>query len=198
MYATIHRFRRPLEGGSDDWARSLPAGLYDGMSPVGVCVLGRLDSTDGTAFALWSTQQEAVTAAARPVGEEQAHDARSYRVAQHCDGLAAGQQARFAQLTWFDGGGRERADAQERAGLERIWPAVREVDGVVGMYALRGDDHDSVVIGLSTSVETTDAVRRAIFSTELLPWENPAHLTGPSRVDDDRVLFAQLPAEVRS
>jgi hypothetical protein len=195
MYATIHRFRCRPDDETIDWARSLASDLYGGTSPTGVCVLGRLGGADRTAVALWATQEEAAAAAARPV---QSEDARVYRVSALHEGLAAGEEARYAQVTWFESGGRERADARERAGRERIWPAVRTVDGVVAVYALRGDDDSSVVLGLSTSVETPDAVRRAIFGTQLLPWEDPAHLTGPSRVDIDRVLFARLPAAVRS
>jgi hypothetical protein len=55
-----------------------------------------------------------------------------------------------------------------------------------------------VVVTLVTSVETPEALRRAILGTELLPWEDPAQLTDPDRIDIDRVLVAQLPVEVRS
>jgi hypothetical protein len=38
----------------------------------------------------------------------------------------------------------------------------------------------------------------ATIHPHVLPWENAAYLTGPSRVDVHRVLFARLPAAVRS
>jgi hypothetical protein len=198
MYATIHRFRRRPNDESADWARALTANLYDGSTPTGVCVFGALDGTGGSAFALWTTEQDASVAAGRRVEGEHWLDARAYRVAHNRAGVAAGEEPRFAQLVWFDDDDQERADGRDRAGRERIWPAVRDVAGVVGFYALRADDGSSVVVGLSTSAGTPDAVQRAIFSTTLLPWENPEHLTGPSRAESDRVLFAQLPAEVRS
>jgi hypothetical protein len=196
MYATIHRFRRWPDDESTEWARSLTAELSAGSSPAGVCVIGRLDGTDGAVFALWRTEEEASSAAGRRL--EAGLDSHAYRVTDSHDGIAAGQEARFARLTWFDGDDRKRADARQRAGRERIWPAVQHVDGVVGAYVLRGDDDGTVVLGLSTSVQTPDAVVRAVFGTELLPWEDPADLTGPSRVEDGRVLFAQLPSAVRS
>ena len=65
------------------------------------------------------------------------------------------------------------------------------------MYVLRGGNQSSVVIGLSTSVETYEAVRGDLRHP-LLPWEDADHPTGPSGVEADRVLFAQLPSAVRS
>jgi hypothetical protein len=163
-----------------------------------VCVFGALDGTGGSAFALWTTAQDASAAAGRRVAGEQEHDARAYRVADNRAGAAGGQEPRFAQVLWFDDDDQDRADRRDRAGRERIWPAVRDVAGVVTFYVLRADDGRSVVVGLSTSAGTAEAVERAIFSTALLPWENPEHLRGPSRAESNRVLFAQLPAEVRS
>ena len=69
----------------------------------------------------------------------------------------------------------------------RIWPAIRGLSGLVGVYVLRGRDLSSVVVTLATSVETLDAAQRAVMATELAPGEDPALLPGPDRVEIHRV-----------
>jgi hypothetical protein len=90
----------------------------------------------------------------------------------------------FAQLTCFDGPRTdEQVAAAAFAGRERIAPAVATIPGIVGGYVLRGPDNAEIVLTLA---ETEDALRdaqRAVMSTELLPRENPALLTGPDRVE---------------
>ena len=105
----------------------------------------------------------------------------------------------FAQVTWLNGDGdRARADAAERGGRDRIWPAVREVEGIVGVLALRSDDDRIVVVGLTTDRETHATVQRTVMATSLLPDEDPALLPGPDRIDLVRVLSAELPTAVAS
>jgi hypothetical protein len=81
----------------------------------------------------------------------------------------------------------EQAAAEDLAGRQRIWPAIRDLSGLVGVYALRGSDLSAVVVTLATSVETLDAAQRAVLATELMPGEDPALLTGPDRVEIHRV-----------
>ena len=77
-----------------------------------------------------------------------------------------------------------------------IWPAIRHLSGLVGVYVLRGRDLGSVVITLTTSAETLDAAARAVMSTELQPGEDPALLPGPDRIEIHHVTGYHLPAVV--
>ncbi|HLM04085.1 MAG TPA: hypothetical protein VK402_02715 [Blastococcus sp.] len=203
MYATIHRFRRWPDEESEEWATELLSRLTDGTEPLGACVLGRLDGMDGAVFALWEDQAGAAQAAGWTGEGARWLDASAFAVLETDAGTASGTPPRFAQLAWLDtAGDAARADTALRSGRERISPAVRDVEGVVGTYVLRSEDHRMVVVTLVTSVETPDALRAAIFATRLLPWEDPEQLVDVERLDVDRVLVARMPApaeaEVRS
>jgi hypothetical protein len=120
-------------------------------------------------------------------------------VTDRIEGLAAGRRPLFAQLTWMcSDGNPSRADAAEFGGRERIWPVVQGIDGIVAALALRSTDDRVVVVGLTTALETHEQVARAVLSTELLPGEDPALLSGADRIDLARVLLAELPTKVRS
>jgi hypothetical protein len=86
------------------------------------------------------------------------------------------------------------AATQDLAGRQRIWPAIRGLSGLVGIYVLRGSDLGSVIVTLATSVETLDAAQRAVMATELTPGEDPALLSGPDRVEIHRVTGRHRPA----
>jgi hypothetical protein len=184
MYATIHPFTPPAD------ARSV---LGDGAVPVGSVVLassdGAGDGDGGTLLALWPDAESAGRTGAE----------RVYRVDDVMRGTAAGRRPMFAQVTWINGtGDRARADAAEHGGRHRIWPAVREIDGIVEVLALRSDDHRVVVVGLATGRETHQAVQRTVLATPLLPDEDPALMTGADRIDLVRVVSADLPTAVGS
>ena len=51
---------------------------------------------------------------------------------------------------------------------------------------------------VATGRETYEQVERAVMRTELLPSEDPALLPGYDRIDQARVLLAELPTAVRS
>jgi hypothetical protein len=184
MYATIHEFRCPADAGAS--IREAVAGCLPSGDPVGLVALG--DATDpgrGTAVALWT--------------DEPATDGRVYRVTDEMHGRASGRQPLFAQVTWLNGDGDPvRADAAEYGGRNRIWPAVSDIDGLVDTYAMRSDDDRIVVVGLATGRETHKQVQKAIMDAELLPDEDPVLLQGYDRIDQARVLFADLPTAVRS
>ena len=185
MYATIHEFRCPSD--ADPGIREVVAGcLPTGADPAGLLALADVgDQGRGTAVALWT--------------DEPATDGRVYRVTDEMRGRASGRSPLFAQVTWLNGDGDPvRADAAERAGRDRIWPAVREIDGVVDVLALRSTDDRIVVVGLATSTEIGEQVQQAVMSTDLLPDEDPALLPGYDRIDQARVLLAELPTAVRS
>jgi hypothetical protein len=195
MYATIHRFRRWPDEESEEWGRALLTTVLDGDRPAGACVLGRLDGMDGAVLTFWDDEASAATAAERTGGDARWLDVRVYRVAELQPGADVDAPPAFAQVVWLNGGGSaDRADAVIRAGRERIAPAVRDLEGVVGTQVLRADDNSVVVVTLVTGVEVPETLSRAVLATELLSWEDPAQLTDPDRVDVDRVLIADVPA----
>ena len=103
--------------------------------------------------------------------------------------------ANAARLVCFDGPrAPEQAAAEDLAGRQRIWPAIHGLSGLVGIYVLRGSDLSSVIVTLTTSVETLDAAQRAVMATGLAPDEDPALLPGPDRIEIHRVTAYQLPA----
>ena len=110
-------------------------------------------------------------------------------------GTAADRTPAFAALTCVDRPmSQAESDAAERAGRERLWPAVRDLPGLVSTQVLRAEDRSMVVLALSTGIETHEAAQRAVMATELLPGEDPALLGEPDRVHVDRVVDVRLPA----
>ena len=154
----------------------------------------QLDGPAAVCLTLWDTEASATgypgpdTGLASPAGE-------IYQVTATEEGLAATQAPTHAQLVYFDGPrAPEQAAAEDLAGRQRIWPAIRGLSGLAGVYVLRGSDLSSVVVTLATSVETLDALQRAVMATELGPGEDPALLPGPDRVEIHRVTGHHLPA----
>ncbi len=185
MHATLHAVRRPVDGDPQDVVRDC---LPTGAQPTGSILLASVADPGGTVLALWADED-----AARAAAE------RIYRVTDEFSGRSAGRSPLFASLTWLNGSGNPaQADAAEHGGRNRIWPAVREIDGIVTVLALRSTDDRIVVAALTTAMETHTAVGEAVQRTELLPDEDPALLPGADRIEPARVLLAQLPTEVRS
>jgi hypothetical protein len=185
VYATIHNFRRRPDAETDaqDVVRTV---LADGAEPGGAIVVEHQDGDEGTVVALWPD------GTAAPGG-------RVYRLVDRLDGVAAGRTPLFAEVTWLNGTGDPAvAQAAERGGRERINPAIRDVDGLVGVLVFRSADDRIVVVGLATGLETHTEVQHRIGHTQLLPGEDPALLPGPDRLELGRVLRADVPAEVRS
>ena len=175
MFATVHPYRRtagPVQ---------VPPDASGGI------VVDHLEGDEGTVVALWPDEAQ------EPTGM------RAYRLVDRFDGVAAGRTPLFAQLTWVNGSGDPAvARAAERGGRERIHPAIRDVDGLVGVLVFRSADDRIVVVGLATGQETLAEVRYRIGRTPLLPGEDPALLPGAERIELGRVLRADVPAEVRS
>lgn len=118
---------------------------------------------------------------------------RRYTVTGHFAGAATGP-ARYLQQASFDGPRTPRWTAAfDRAGAERIWPAVRDLPGIVATLAGRADDGATVMYLLAETVEALDAATGRVLSTSLLPGEDPALLTGPDRVEVHRLMHAVLP-----
>ncbi|MFJ7218744.1 hypothetical protein [Amycolatopsis sp. NPDC098790] len=180
MHATVHHYRSPL--GTPDF----------GAGALGTCTLARLGGLTGAVVTFWPDAAAANEAAARRPAGTTWLDTGVYRVA---DVHSASDAAAFAQVTAFDGPrSADQSAAELRAGRERIWPAVRGIDGVGTTYVLLAEDRALLVLGLAASIEAIERTREAIDGTELLPGEDPALLPGPDRVDLHRVLHASLPA----
>ena len=161
---------------------------------LGCLTFRQLGGPAAVRLTLWDTEASATGCSgpdaglAPPAGE-------IYQVTHTEEGLAAAQAPAYARLVCFDGPrAPEQAAAEDLAGRQRIWPAIRGLSGLVGVYILRGSDLSSVVVTLATSVETLDAAQRAVMATELTPGEDPALLPGPDRVEIHRVTGHHLPA----
>ncbi|MFG1642135.1 hypothetical protein ACGFMK_17770 [Amycolatopsis sp. NPDC049252] len=175
MYATVHQFRGSL-------GELLPG-------PLGTCALTQVGGLNGAVVAFWP-DAAAAAGARQPAGTTWL-DSGVYEVA---DVRTTAAEPRFAQLSWFDGPRTaDQAAAERRASTERIWPAIRDVEGIGPSYILTAQDRATVIVGFAASIETIEATQRAIMSTELLPGEDPALLPGPDRIDLYRVVRADLP-----
>jgi polyisoprenoid-binding protein YceI len=99
------------------------------------------------------------------------HSPRPFRCARLSytgEGPATARVPAFARLMYFAGPRTpEIAAAADRAGPERIWPAISGLNGLVGVYVLSGSDLGAVIITLAISVETLDAAARATLSTDM-------------------------------
>ena len=115
-------------------------------------------------------------------------DGGEYTVHDRWTGPADGQEPAAVSLVHFDGPlSAARKAAGTRGFEERIKPALRELPGYVGTIVLAGPGDSLVVVGMATSLEALEAAGVAINSTELLPDEDPALLTGPDRFFAHRV-----------
>jgi hypothetical protein len=142
---------------------------------------------------LWDTEADADGFASQHA-ELAALPGQVYEVTGIDEGSATAQAPSYARLMYFDGPrAPEQAAAEDLAGQRRIWPAIRGLGGLVRTYVLRGPDLGCVVITLATSVETLDAIARAVMATELMPGEDPALLPGPDRIEIHHVTGYHMP-----
>lgn len=150
---------------------------------LGSVTFRQLAGAAGVCLTLWETQASATAYRGRRAGLT-ALPGEVYEVTAAEDGPASAQAPAWARLMYFDGPrAPEQAAAADRAGRQRIWPAISGLSGLVGAYVLHGHDLAAVIITLATSVETLAAAERAAMSTELLPGEDPALLPGPDRIE---------------
>lgn len=133
---------------------------------------------------LWADEQQA----------RAAHD-EVWDVFAHQLGRSVGQQPAVAQLVRFDGPRDATAvAASRRAGSERIWPAVRDLEGLVDVLVLERPDGAELVLSFATTADHFALAGERILSTTLLPGEDPALLTGPDRVEVLSVVPTTAPA----
>jgi hypothetical protein len=97
----------------------------------------------------------------------------------------------YAQLTYFNGPRTpEQVAAADFGARERIQPALSKLGHHFRVYVLRRDDGSQVVMSIAETKQALLDAQKAIMSTELLPGEDPALLTGPDRIDLYPVLEA--------
>ena len=115
-------------------------------------------------------------------------DGGDYTVQDDWSGPAGAEEPAAVSLVHFDGPMSEARKAAATRGFEeRIKPALRQVPGHIGTMLLSGPGDSAVVVGLAISLEALEAAGVAVNSTDLLPDEDPALLTGPDRFSVHRV-----------
>jgi hypothetical protein len=143
-------------------------------------VLRHLSASYGIVVTLWGTHASAAGGPQRTVRPP----ADVYRVRQAEDASSADRRPPFAYIVRLNGPrSAEQARADERDGLERIWPAIRQTAGLVRLIAGVGPGRSAVVLALTTDTQTIDHVLKTIKAAPLLPFQDPALLTAPDRVD---------------
>lgn len=189
MYAHLYRADR-----GPDPSSQASAHVASQPGLVGSITFRQLAGPADVRLTLWDTQASAAAFLGRH-NQLAALPAEIYQVTATREGPAAAKVPAYARLMYFDGPqAPEQAAAADRAGRDRIWPAIRGLDGLTGIYVLQASDLGAVVITLATSIEALDAAARAAMSTELLPGEEPALLPGPSRIEIHHVAGYHLPA----
>ncbi|MCW0211774.1 MAG: hypothetical protein OJJ54_00280 [Pseudonocardia sp.] len=94
----------------------------------------------------------------------------------------------YLQIITFDGP-RSAAvvEAARRAGRERIAPLVEANPelraGLLGGFRAVGPDGAECVVQLARDAAALDTLEQVVMSSELLPGEDPALLSGPSRAE---------------
>ena len=194
MLARLDRYSsQPGHGANGPDLADLSSGVAGQPGLLGCLTFCQLAGPAAVCLTLWDTEASATG----PCGGLAAPPSEMYQVTDTQEGPAAAQGPAYARLVYFDGPrAPEQAVAEDLAGLRRIWPAIRRLSGLVGVYVLRGRDLSSVVVTLATSVDTLDAAQRAVMATELAPGEDPALLPGPDRVEIHRVTGSHRPASV--
>ncbi len=191
MYAHVQQLVRRA-GDADN---GTPGAGPDEAAPgfAGAMSLQQLGGSAAVYITLWNGE-----AAARAAGlgdPAAAQRSGGYAVTAAERGSAAGTVPTHARILYFDGPrAPEQVAAEDRGGRERLWPATRHLEGLVGLYVLRAPDSGAVIVTLATSVDAIDALQRAVMSTQLLPGEDPALLGGPDGVELHQVADYQMPA----
>src|SRR4051794_30580017 len=167
---------------------------------AGGWLLSPIAAPDGAALTLWHSREDAHAVSEHPAVDRDPRSAAVavdtlYRVEDDVPGAGIDEDAAYAQLVYFDGPRTaEWSTAVLRADRERIDPAVRDLPGAVRTLVLVGDDNAHLVVSLTTDVTALELARQRIMATELLPWEEPALLTGPDRINLHRVAAVRRPS----
>lgn len=193
MHATVHTVEG-IPGPQDrSWVDEVLTALHSRGVPAGALVAAPLGLGPGTAIALWEDETDAAAAAGGPAGSVRIGPGRPYEVTVRKAGVGTGP-ARYLQLLTFDGPrSADWSAAFDRAGEHRVWPAVRDVPGIVEFLGGLAADGGRLAVTAAESADALEAAATAVLSSELLPGEDPANLTGPDSVAVLRLLHADLP-----
>jgi hypothetical protein len=179
MYAQVEQISGQSGPGTSGPDRADLGAAAEGQDGIaGRISLRQLGGSATVRLTLWGTEEDAAR------GQAAASAGQIFEVRNTGYGTAAAQPPTHAVLLYFDGPkAPEQLAAAEFGGRQRIWPAIRDLSGLVGQYALVGEDLGAIVVTLATSADALDAVGRAALATELLPGEDLALLPGPDRVE---------------
>ena len=190
MYAHVEQVNSQPGGGTAD----LSAGVAGQRGQRGCVNLRQLAGPATVRLTLWDTEDNATgfmaarTRFGTPAGAV-------YKVGEYERGPAAADAATHARLLYFDGPRTpEQVAAADAGGRQRIWPAIRDLGGLVSVYLLRGPDLGWIVVTFATSVDTLDTAQRTVLATDLLPGEDRALLPGPDRIEIHNVTGYQVQA----
>ena len=192
MHATVHTVEG-IPGPQDTaWVDEVLTALRSRGVPAGALIAAPLGMGPGTVVALWDDERDAAPPAG-PAGTVTLGSGRPYEVDVRKAGAGTGPP-RYLQLLTFDGPrDAEWSAAFDRAGEHRIWPAVRDVPGIVEFLGGRSADGGRIAATAAESVEALEDAAKVVLSTELLPGEDPADLTGPDHFAILRLRHADLP-----
>jgi hypothetical protein len=163
---------------------------------AGLCLMEAVEDTaEGALLTLWRTEEDARMASARTEEERRGprpvtlFSDRIYHVEGLFEGPDAAETPGAAVIVYFDGWHDDEWLASARfAHDRRLAPTVRQVPGIIGGFALWcPHERDGAVVNLAVSLEALVRAEKAVNSTELLPGEDPALLTGPDRAVVHRV-----------
>jgi hypothetical protein len=186
MQATVHDLDGVPGPQDNSWVDAVLAHLD---APAGALVARPLGLGPGTLVVFGPSPAAGFTA-----GPVTAGPGRTYEIVARHTGPSRGRP-RYLQLMTFAGPrSPEWSAAFDRSSEERLWPAVRDLPGLVGELVGSTSDGGRAVLTLAESVEALEAGAAAVLTTELLPWEKPEHLTGPDGAALLRLLHADLPA----
>jgi hypothetical protein len=195
MYAHMEQVNSqpgPGTGGRD--SADLTARVAGQHGLLGCINLQQLAGSAAVRLTLWDSENNATEFMATrarfgtPAGA-------IYKVGEYEQGPSATHVATHARLLYFDGPRTpEQVAASDFGGRQRVWPAIRELSGLVSVYLLRGHDLGSIVVTFATSVDTLDTAQRTVMATGLLPGEDRALLPGPDRIEIHKVTGYQVQA----
>jgi hypothetical protein len=171
---------------------------------AGLCLMEAVEETAaGALLTLWRTEEDARLASSRTEAARGGprpvalRDDRVYEVEAMAEGPDVALAPGAAVILFFDGP-HDAAwlESARFAQRERVAPAMRTVPGFVRGFAMTDPEgRCSAVVSLAVSLEALARAEKAVNSTELLPGEDPALLTGPDRAVVHRVsVFLGAPA----
>jgi hypothetical protein len=198
MYAYVEQINsQPGHGFGGDTA-DLSARVADQRGLLGCINLQQLAGPTAVRLTLWDTEDNA----AQFMGTRARFGSPAgalCNVGEYEQGPAGAHAATHARLLYFDGPRTpEQVMAADFGGRQRIWPAIRELAGLVSVYLLRGSDLGWIVVTLATSVGTLEAAQSAVMSADLLPGEDRALLPGPDRIEIHNVTGYHVQAVAQS